>query len=269
MTVTEPERAKRSTVSRFVKKRSLWKAKLLCTAITKETLWGNFPNKEGEQGPDTLNSEPSGIHGSSLQCLPISAKLFSAISLYLDSSLKRFHSLSGLKVFSSSALMDNQPRRHLLASLYVPGKIQKRFLFLNYLHSLQDPSLPSSLDSSVNFSIRPSLVSLFLKCVHVLILQHFLNFLLSLSSSIHQHLIYYVIYKHICLWYVSYHHYPSEYKIHVFVLLSCCVWLFATPWTAACQAPRSTTVFQSLLKFMPTELVMLSNHLILSFPCFF
>ena len=38
----------------------------------------------------------------------------------------------------------------------------------------------------------------------------------------------------------------------------------ATPWTAASQAPLSFTIFQSLLKFMFTELVMLSNHLILS-----
>ena len=37
-----------------------------------------------------------------------------------------------------------------------------------------------------------------------------------------------------------------------------CVWLFATPWTAACQAPLSFTNSQSLLNFMSTELVMLS-----------
>ena len=35
-----------------------------------------------------------------------------------------------------------------------------------------------------------------------------------------------------------------------------------TPWTAACQVPLST-ISQSLLKFTSTELVMLSNHLIL------
>ena len=39
-----------------------------------------------------------------------------------------------------------------------------------------------------------------------------------------------------------------------------CVWLFATPWTAACQAPLSFTNSQSFLKFMSTELVMLSNY---------
>ena len=38
------------------------------------------------------------------------------------------------------------------------------------------------------------------------------------------------------------------------------VWLFATPWTAACQASRS------LLKLMFIELVMPSNHLILCHP---
>ena len=41
------------------------------------------------------------------------------------------------------------------------------------------------------------------------------------------------------------------------------VQLFVTPWTAACQAPLSSTNSQSLLKFMSIELVMLSNHLIL------
>ena len=41
--------------------------------------------------------------------------------------------------------------------------------------------------------------------------------------------------------------------------------LFATSRTAACQASLSFTIFQSLLKSMSIELVMLSNHLILYF----
>ena len=41
------------------------------------------------------------------------------------------------------------------------------------------------------------------------------------------------------------------------------VWLFATPWIAAHQASLSFTIFWSLLKFRPTESVMLSSHLIL------
>ena len=44
------------------------------------------------------------------------------------------------------------------------------------------------------------------------------------------------------------------------------VCVFVTPWTAACQAPLSSTVSQSLLKFMSTESVMLTNHLILCCP---
>ena len=44
------------------------------------------------------------------------------------------------------------------------------------------------------------------------------------------------------------------------------VWLFATPWTAACQPSLSITNFQSLLKLMSIELVMTSNHLILCYP---
>ena len=38
--------------------------------------------------------------------------------------------------------------------------------------------------------------------------------------------------------------------------------LFATPWTAARQASLSLTISQSLLKFMATEALMLSNHFI-------
>ena len=44
------------------------------------------------------------------------------------------------------------------------------------------------------------------------------------------------------------------------------VWLFMTPWTAACQASLSTTNTQSLLKLMSIEPVMPSNHLILCCP---
>ena len=40
----------------------------------------------------------------------------------------------------------------------------------------------------------------------------------------------------------------------------------ATPWTAAHQSSLSFTISQSLLKFMPIESVMLSNHLILCCP---
>ena len=42
--------------------------------------------------------------------------------------------------------------------------------------------------------------------------------------------------------------------------------LFATPWTAACQASMSITNSQSLLKLTSIELVMPSNHLILCHP---
>ena len=44
------------------------------------------------------------------------------------------------------------------------------------------------------------------------------------------------------------------------------VWLFATPWTAACQASLSITNSWSLLKLMPIESAMPSNHLILCHP---
>ena len=44
------------------------------------------------------------------------------------------------------------------------------------------------------------------------------------------------------------------------------VWLFATPWTTACQTSLSNTNSQSLPKLMSTESVMPSNHLILLSP---
>ena len=44
------------------------------------------------------------------------------------------------------------------------------------------------------------------------------------------------------------------------------IWLFVTPWTAACQASLSFTISQSLLKFMSIESVMPSNPLILCCP---
>ena len=44
------------------------------------------------------------------------------------------------------------------------------------------------------------------------------------------------------------------------------VWLFATPWTAACQVSLSFTISWSLLRFMSIELMMPSNHLILCCP---
>ena len=37
-------------------------------------------------------------------------------------------------------------------------------------------------------------------------------------------------------------------------LLSC-IWLFVTPWTAACQASLSFSISQSLIKLMPIELL--------------
>ena len=42
--------------------------------------------------------------------------------------------------------------------------------------------------------------------------------------------------------------------------------IFATPWTAACQASLSITSSESLLRLMSIELVMPSNHLIICHP---
>ena len=45
-----------------------------------------------------------------------------------------------------------------------------------------------------------------------------------------------------------------------------CVQLFATPWTATCQASLSFTISWRLLKLMSIESVMPCNHLILCRP---
>ena len=58
---------------------------------------------------------------------------------------------------------------------------------------------------------------------------------------------------------------PEKLVVFVVQLLSH-VRLFATPWTAACQATLFFTISQSLLKFMSTLSVMPSNHLILCGP---
>ena len=55
-------------------------------------------------------------------------------------------------------------------------------------------------------------------------------------------------------------------RIFVIVQSLSHVWLFATPWTAACQGSLSFTISLSLLKFMSIESVMPSNHHPLSPP---
>ena len=42
-----------------------------------------------------------------------------------------------------------------------------------------------------------------------------------------------------------------------------CVWLYVTPWNAACQPSLSITNYRSFLKLMSIELVRPSNHLML------
>ena len=55
-------------------------------------------------------------------------------------------------------------------------------------------------------------------------------------------------------------HFSRWQNIQVVVVQSLShVQLFATPWTAACQAPLSSTISQSLFRYMYVESVMLSN----------
>ena len=72
------------------------------------------------------------------------------------------------------------------------------------------------------------------------------------------------------LWKIQSHSQPSfvhqSSLVTLIVQSLSCVRLVATPWTAACQAPLSSAISQSLLKFMSIEAVILPNHLILYCP---
>ena len=56
---------------------------------------------------------------------------------------------------------------------------------------------------------------------------------------------------------------PNQSQILVTVQWLIHVQLFATPWTAACQASLSIDISWNLLKLMSIELMMPPNHLIL------
>ena len=74
-------------------------------------------------------------------------------------------------------------------------------------------------------------------------------------------LMYFVIYF-LCIYFFSVLNYTQFSSVQS---LSC-VWLFVTPWTAACQAFLCIAKSWTLLKLMSIELVMQTNHLILCCP---
>ena len=64
-----------------------------------------------------------------------------------------------------------------------------------------------------------------------------------------------------------FYNFGSTYMKMLFIVQSLsCVQLFETPWPIAHQTSLSITVSWSLLKLMPMESVMTSNHLVLCFP---
>ena len=68
------------------------------------------------------------------------------------------------------------------------------------------------------------------------------------------------------LWWFLPYIYINQPWVYSSVQSVSCVQLFATPWTAACQASLSITNSQSLLKLMSIVSVMPSSHLILCCP---
>ena len=93
------------------------------------------------------------------------------------------------------------------------------------------------------------------------------SFFLCLFLSVS--LLLYLIWTILVLKYCDFQFYKwqtiSQIQFSSVQMLSC-VRLFATPWTAACQASLSFAISQSLLKLMSIQSVMLSNHLILCCP---
>ena len=73
------------------------------------------------------------------------------------------------------------------------------------------------------------------------------------------------IYVNVTYVWWSYNHYIMYITHHTFNLLQSLshIQLFETPWTAAHQAPLSSTISWSLIKLMPIKSVMPYNHLIL------
>ena len=135
---------------------------------------------------------------------------------------------------------------------------------------------------SFSFNIRPSnehpgLISFRIDWLDLLAVQGTLKSLLqyhSSKASILQRSAFFIVPLSYVLYTVSIvymcQYQPSNFSPFPFDCCSCQslshVWLFATPWTAACQASLSFTISQSLLELMSIESMMPSNHLILCCP---
>ena len=96
----------------------------------------------------------------------------------------------------------------------------------------------------------------------------------SFISRLHKIIYIYILF--LCEWFDIFMHHTKFLQYYWLYSLCCTVavqslssvWLSETPWTAACQASLSFTISQTVLKLMSIELVMPSNHLILSCPPF-
>ena len=71
------------------------------------------------------------------------------------------------------------------------------------------------------------------------------------------------MYLQMCVYKYTHTHIYIHIYIFIFVCTVVqsltCVWFFVIPWTATQQAPLSSTICQTLLKFMSIELTMLSK----------
>ena len=88
----------------------------------------------------------------------------------------------------------------------------------------------------------------------------------NISSFIDQHLVCMLIFlyiDHSMLLYLNWEFLVRVVILYIVVIVvqsPSHVWFFATLWTAVCQASLSSTISQSLLRFLSIESMMLSYH---------
>jgi len=87
----------------------------------------------------------------------------------------------------------------------------------------------------------------------------------ALASTGHNAILQVAVSYFLCFQHFKWYTLVLNYSPSVVQSLSC-IWLFVTPWTAACQVSLSFIISLSLLKLISTESVMPSSHVILCRP---
>ena len=224
--------------------------------------------------PHELYSLPGSFVLGILQAKIISVQLLSCVCLFVtpwneahQASLSIANSQSLLKLMSIASVM---PSNHLIVChpfLLLPSIFPSIREIWYFPVSQFFTSGGQSIGASASASVLPmniwdwfplgltGLISL--PCIAIMFSRGFPWFRAWTKVS-------YIAGRFLTLWTTR----EAHWNIHQFssVQSLSCVRLFATPWTAACQASLSITNFRRLLKLMSIESVMPSNQLILSCP---